>query len=325
MIPFQGKKLLFVLGRIAGYNPQHDLTPSRLRQICAAAQAANFEVMPVGWPGPTNGSKSGTVNHLVKTAAVDVHPCLDLRDWNWLTGSDVADERARAYFWRCVIDYATRNAIPVKLVGGRSGSTDLPAFMGMDVLCWDECHVWNPEYLRLLITAPILLQVTHTAQTRVHAPLQVLCDPAPQFRVDVEAFLNDQYATPKLVFEVSGNLRKRGAGALFDEQIKLLRAFEKDCRIIFALPYDTNDPRGQHFSFVRDPSSAPLAFNALNHLLRPYYTDPKDNLDDLTDLGVFLRYDSLARQRGPHSKLSFASTIKVPKSISPDSFDFYFI
>jgi len=322
MLEFRHGKLLFVLGRIAGYNPQHDLTRERLQEIHAAAQQAGYAIMPVGWPGPSDGSQEGTVNHLVKAAQVEVHPCIDLRDWKMLTGQDVADERARAYFWRCVVDYASDNNIQVKLVGGRSGSTDLPAFMGMDVLCWDECDFWNPEYLRLLITAPILLEVTHTAQKHHGGPIEVVSDPSPQFGKDVKRFLEGRFVAPELRLTSSKNLTKKGG--VLNKQMELLRAFERLCRIIFALPYNTLSSTGQHFAYSQDPSSSPLAFNSLNHLLRPYYSDPPENLDLLTDLRVFLKYVSLARQQGPHTRLNFASSMKIRKHIAPRSFDFYF-
>jgi hypothetical protein len=206
-----GQKLLFVLGRIAGYNPQHDLDVPRLQQIAVAAASAGYTLACVG--------PAAKVTALAVKAGVKLARCVDLRDWETLTGSKVPDERARAYFWRCLLDFAPTFKITLKLVGGRSGSTDLAAFMGVEVLCWDVCDVFNPEYLRLLMTSPDLLLVTHTDVELGRASLAVVPFPPPQFAADVASFLAGTFTPAKLRFAQSKNLAKKGGDGAIEEAL----------------------------------------------------------------------------------------------------------
>ena len=273
---YRGQSLLFVLGRIAGYNPQHDLDSDRLREICRAADEKGYVVVPVGFPP--------MVDALVREAGVHTAPCLDLRDWTLLTGDEEPDERARAYFWRCVVELAAGDEVTVKLVGGRSGSTDLPAFLGLDVLSWDLCEPSNPEYLRLLITSPSVLRLTHTAfQPPRGKAAWVAPDPQPNLGRDLAAFLEDTFVPPRLVFELSGNAKKKKAGQIEKLKRDLLNGLGATCRCLFL------------------PTTKPEAFDKL----------ATEVVDEVTDLSSLLVYGDGTREVEELPDLPVAETMPV--------------
>lgn len=151
------RRVLFVFNRPAGYNVQHNLSVTMLANIAESA-GKHFSIVLV-----CNKEKVEKEEDVMKLVGDYAIRLVDLMELSMsLSDPKMPDERIRAQFWVHVQQFAASNGIIVKFIGGRSGSTDLPAFLGIDVLCWDECDFTNIEYLRLLITAPALLTLTHT-------------------------------------------------------------------------------------------------------------------------------------------------------------------
>lgn len=222
--------VLFVMGRVARYNSEHDLTPLRLKEIVGCAREGGYSVVVIGDPAVL----AELCDAAALPAPLDV---LDLRDWLALTGSVVNDERARAYFWWCISVFSSSSSQNIKLIGGRSGSTDLAAFMGVDVLCWDICDVQNPEYLRLLITEPSLLSVTHvgavSAKEHGRAQPDVTIEPVfvPQLAEDLTSFLESRSDVTRLRCQPSRyKARKRAVADLVREA---LVGFRSRCESVF--------------------------------------------------------------------------------------------
>lgn len=280
---FKGKKVLFVLGRVAKYNPQHDLNPDRLSLIAKAATQEGFELVIIGW--------AKEIDQVAKEAGVKNYTCVDLRDWATLTGVNQLEERARAYFWRCVVALAKHKSfqIQVKLVGGRSGSTDIAAFMGVDVLSWDVFNINNPEYLRLLITAPCLLQVTHTDEyLAVGTAVLLRPSPQPQFFTDLCDFMSSKFKPSQIVFGYSHAAQKKFA-TLGSKRIEVLKTFVQVLGIICVVHQDA------------PLSSVDTRPKALEKLL----LSDKQEIQ-LNDLFLYLAYGDGVRRSGLSEKLLVA-------------------
>lgn len=288
----KAKKVLFVLGRNAGYNPQHDLDAKRLGAIAKAAAKAKYHIVLVGWPK--------WLNELAKEVGLKKFSVVDLRDWVSLTGIDREDERARAYFWRCVVEIAAKLGIDAKFVGGRSGSTDLPGFMGMDVLSWDIFDANNPEYLRLLLTAPLLMKVTHVdVDTPKHGSISIVPKQNIDLCGDVLAFLCNEFVQPPILFAVSKSFTKA--------KPKKLKKGEKPPNPFAPCLITLLDVA----TIVFIPSTTPLAFDALEGFV--------DEVGLSFDLAPCFQYQDNARSL----KSSGLSQIVECSSFSPQSALFY--
>lgn len=288
----KSKKVLFVLGRDAGYNPQHNLTPTRMQEIARAAAEAGYHLVLVG--GPKG------LNELAEKVGLENYSVIDLRDWVTLTGSEHQDERARAYFWYCVVDIALKEGTCVKFVGGRSGSTDLPAFMGMDVLSWDTFDANNPEYLRLLLTAPLLMKVTHVdIKKPKHGSIAIEPKQTIGLHGDVLAFLCHEFVQPPITFVVSNSFAKAKPKTLKKGE-KAPNPFAPGLNALLDVA-----------TIVFIPSTTPLAFENLADLV--------ESADIKFDLAPFFQYQDNARSL----KSSGLSQILECSSFSPQSALFY--
>jgi hypothetical protein len=103
--------------------------------------------------------------------------------------------------------------------------------MGLDVLCWDICDAQNPEYLRLLITEPSLLSVTHVGvvSDQEHGKPQpdvtVVPMPAPQLHEDLTLFLENRLAASELRCQPSRyKARTRPIADVVTEAMRTLRS-----------------------------------------------------------------------------------------------------
>ena len=133
---------------VGGNHPQHNITQEILDQICARAQAAHLNVVRVGgyqderntpgaqWMRDLDPARYGPV--------VEIFPA----------GQRV-DRRATAYFWSRV--QALQAAGQVSgIIGGRSGSLDVAAFMGLRTFCWDIQNAGDHEYARLCVARALM-------------------------------------------------------------------------------------------------------------------------------------------------------------------------
>lgn len=101
-------------------------------------------------------------NKLARAALGDLHiTCVDPYDVhssaNRIAGTPHIDMRATAYFWQMLRSHGGDCLV----IGGRSGSTDIAAYMGMRVVEWDTFNPHDPESLRLSRMAPGLCSTLH--------------------------------------------------------------------------------------------------------------------------------------------------------------------
>nr|AYM52504.1 hypothetical protein [Archangium sp.] len=210
-------RILFVNGRFEPYNPQHSLNQERFEQIKAAAAnvkgtyvylLANKAKLPevkalqAGGPQPeAKTQKKAKINKeeadqnawLESLARLPEKEIGDIYD---IVGSD---RRRTATFWKTLATDAHKAQL--YFVGGRSGSTDIAAFMGMKTLCWDFFEPEDAEYLRLRITAPALMQVCHIPKaTQSHVRKEGVPALLKDQRLEssVEEFLKDTFMTSKI-------------------------------------------------------------------------------------------------------------------------------
>lgn len=282
-----GKKILFVLGRLGGYNPQHDLDAERLESIARAAASEGYQVVLIGnlsllAPKEEKGKeerKEEPVKKKKDQQAILIQKLIthyrlatiDLMDWATLSGDATHDERKRACFWRAVAGIVRTTGQTVKLVGGRSGSTDLPAFMGIDVLCWDVCDFTNIEYLRLLMTGRTLMHVTHTAIEKSDAPVLIVPADEINFERDVGAFLAGTFATS--VFRLSFSKRAlKKAKNLNQLVVPVLEALNGVLDLLFL------------------PDCTPSSVTLIYEWLRLLKNDETVAIDDVSDCLMYLSH-----------------------------------
>jgi hypothetical protein len=126
-----GKKVVLLNRRTGDVNKQHNTTDGIEKQIQELAAKKGMFVLGVATPNYKPGD-------------------IDLFDSQTKTG--FADKRRTAYFWKEVSQLKQVHG----LIGGRSGSMDIAAFMGMNAFSWDENLPKDVQYLRLLQTYPIM-------------------------------------------------------------------------------------------------------------------------------------------------------------------------
>jgi hypothetical protein len=183
----RGKKVLFINVRDAKYNSEHDLDAGRLRLILQGAKARNATVYLLG-------RKPEWLKSYIKQQPEAFAGHFDVFDIKKLLKTPACEQQITACFWAVM---AQEGGADIGFVGGRSGSTDIAAFMGFRVLCWDIFDCANPEYLRLRITAPVLLQLTHIPSGS-KKPLRVLPLKASTLDSDVSTFLGGGVVMPRL-------------------------------------------------------------------------------------------------------------------------------
>ncbi|RKH72470.1 hypothetical protein D7X55_08110 [Corallococcus sp. AB049A] len=210
--------VVLINGRMEGYNPQHNLDADRLKDIATAVSqvpGAYFLVMGNRFKLQSGDApKWLTEAHPRKLEAPSntQSPVEDLFDVAGI-GSQLDRWRGTAAFWREVANSAYGREKRVKFVGGRSGSTDIAAFMGVDVLSWDHFLPDDIEYLRMRVTAPDLMRVCHlpdgkkpkTAEFFVSQDVALL---GPAVCEMLKAAPNAPYVTPPILVMGSKNQKK---------------------------------------------------------------------------------------------------------------------
>lgn len=134
------KSAIVVVGRYGGYHRRYNADLPLLREIREVALATNRQAILIA-DRDTEAAQSA--QHELGIVIIDpyhVHSNLTT-----LADPRYVDMRSVAYFWRVLA-----SARPtVTVVGGRSGATDIAAFMGARVMQWDHCDPEDPESLRL--------------------------------------------------------------------------------------------------------------------------------------------------------------------------------
>jgi hypothetical protein len=132
-----------------GPNAEHNITELRFEQILAAAGEAGVDVVRVGLPETWAGPACEWVHrHAATTIAVD--PYRDRDPGSPLWRAIAATRLFQTYFWRRVADLPE----VVGMVGGRSVSMDVAAFMGVRTATWDRPDPGDRDYMRLHWSAP---------------------------------------------------------------------------------------------------------------------------------------------------------------------------
>ncbi|RKH12082.1 hypothetical protein D7V97_09415 [Corallococcus sp. CA053C] len=158
--------VLLINGRMERYNPQHNLDEERfdiIKEAVLRVPGAHFLVMGNRFALKKEGTPAWLKKAHERRLPVpgnDQEAVEDLFDLVGV-GHDLDRWRGTAAFWREVANSKWGREKRVKFVGGRSGSTDIAAFMGIDVLSWDHFLPEDIEYLRMRVTAPDLMRVCH--------------------------------------------------------------------------------------------------------------------------------------------------------------------
>jgi hypothetical protein len=192
--------------------------------------------------------------------------------------------------------------------------------MGIDVLCWDKCDASNPEYLRLLLTTPLLMSLMHVGtsnqqgnQTGIVArgALNIKDDATKFFQkitTDVLAFLQNKYVEPELVFKPLDKHMKS-----YEEYERYLQALEsaggkkgKKIKPVKEVTIDLKRPLTELLfgaEIVFTPDTMPLAFESLLQDVKAVQLR--------TDLSPYFRY----RDKGRRLTL-FGSSVGIVSSFS---------
>ena len=136
-----------------GPNAEHNITELRFAQIMAAAAAARADVVRIGLPETWAGPACEWVHrHAAATLAAD--PYRDREPGSSLWRAIAATRLFQTYFWRRVADLPEAGVEVVGMVGGRSVSMDVAAFMGVRTATWDRPAPGDRDYMRLHWSAP---------------------------------------------------------------------------------------------------------------------------------------------------------------------------
>ena len=129
-----GKKPIVLLSRRATdqENPQHNTTPDQIARITTAADEHGFQVIqvPVG-----NQRASG--------------------DFELYAADEFPSRQRTAALWASIAALQEMGVVH-GVVGGRSGSMDIAAFMGVNTAQWDLVDPTDTQCARLLQCHPIL-------------------------------------------------------------------------------------------------------------------------------------------------------------------------
>jgi hypothetical protein len=138
-----------------GPNAEHNITELRFAQIlaAAAAEATPVDVVRIGLPETWAGPACAWV-HRHEDTTLPVDPYCDREPGSSLWGAITATRLFQTYFWRRVADLPEAGVEIVGMVGGRSVSMDVAAFMGVRTATWDRPAPGDRDYLRLHWSAP---------------------------------------------------------------------------------------------------------------------------------------------------------------------------
>lgn len=128
-----------------GNHPQHNMTLAIFRQIKGAAAAKGLAVVRVGtYQDESNTPGASWMDDLDTT---EDRVVVDL-----FTPGERANRSYTAWLWLQMSKLPGVSGV----IGGRSGSLDVAAFMGNRVLCWDIPDVSDHEYARLFLAFSIM-------------------------------------------------------------------------------------------------------------------------------------------------------------------------
>lgn len=136
--------------RCAHYNLEHNITLPILNQIQEVSNAQGVTVVPVGIYDYVNPGHRKHEEWLQKIDGLDIYGVRKHIQGQSLENNDIET----AYFW---LRLAEKYGEKVKgYLGGRSGSTDIAAFLGIRTLSWDKLNCEDPQFVRLLLSFPIM-------------------------------------------------------------------------------------------------------------------------------------------------------------------------
>ncbi|MDY0148939.1 MAG: hypothetical protein RBT03_02490 [Kiritimatiellia bacterium] len=138
---------VLVVGRFAKYLKDYDASCERTMSIVNHARSAGRSCRLLADTSSAECRKVSSECNLEVTDLYDLH-----EDTNDVDGTGRVDMRATATFWHQLAE-PNRNHV---VIGGRSGSVDAAAYLGMAVAEWDVFNPEDPESLRLANMAPDL-------------------------------------------------------------------------------------------------------------------------------------------------------------------------
>jgi hypothetical protein len=167
-----GRRYLLVNMRwIPGPSPnaQHNITELRFEQIMRAVRAETtasrpLDVVRIGLPETWAGQACGWIGRYeAGTVAADPYCDRDIDSPLWRAIS--ATRLFQSYFWRRVADLREAGVEVVGMIGGRSVSMDIGAFMGVRTATWDRVVPGDRDYMRLHWSAPFHSIVSDDLET----------------------------------------------------------------------------------------------------------------------------------------------------------------
>jgi hypothetical protein len=156
-----GRRYVLVNMRwIAGHGPyaQHNITALRFEQIVQSVGALAtisepLDVVRIGLPETWAHDACAWIGRYERdTLAADPYRDRDVDSPLWTA---IGETRLfQPYFWRRVADLAAGGVEVVGMIGGRSASMDIAAFMGVRTATWDRVAPDDHDYMRLHWSAP---------------------------------------------------------------------------------------------------------------------------------------------------------------------------
>jgi hypothetical protein len=150
-----GGNCVIVNMRCGHYHFEHNITETIYAQIAEAAGRQGLIVIRAGVYEPDYHPPSGRWMAAFGDATFKGRPAdqrfIDVFDFCSTKTSQKVDEFATAYLWARVAQMPN----VVGIIGGRSGSLDIAAFMGVRTLSWDIVDN-DREYIRMLLAFPLM-------------------------------------------------------------------------------------------------------------------------------------------------------------------------
>ncbi len=145
---------VLIIGRYANYLKEYDADCARTSTI---VELAHSHGRPYCLIANESADATKTAN-LFNIAVIDPY-CLH-KDINNVRDTGRVDMRGTAYFWRCLAQKGRQNLV----VGGRSGSVDIAAYLGVEVVEWDVFNADDPESLRLANMSPSMCSTVNISK-----------------------------------------------------------------------------------------------------------------------------------------------------------------
>lgn len=136
---------VLIIGRYAQYLREYDADYSRTSIIVDQAYRHGRPCCLVADASNANAKKISNQLNMTLIDPYSVH-----KDIDSVSGTKRVDMRGTACFWK----YLAQNGRQNLVIGGRSGSVDIAAYLGLDVIEWDVFNADDPESLRLAYMSP---------------------------------------------------------------------------------------------------------------------------------------------------------------------------